>query len=107
MKKIILISLAVVALTALLLGVGDAVVHQGNKYQNKKVLAAQAKEQKVADLQKALDAEKAKSAKISTAYDHERQECEKGRGAYVALTTLSKTRAAAVATPVCGPAVLQ
>ena len=107
MKKKLLKSLAVAAVVVVLLGGGVAVVHQGNKYQNKKVLAQQAQDQKVAKLESELKAEQARSSKLSSAYDHERMECEKGRGAYDTLSTLSKARAAATSAPVCGPAVLQ
>ena len=107
MKKKLLKSLAVVAVAVAVAGAGVAVVHQGNKYQNKKVLAQQAQVAKEAQLQSELDAEKAKSSKLTAAYDHERQECEKGRGAHDTLSTLSKARAAAIPAPVCGPAVLQ
>ena len=99
--------LAVVAVAAALAGVGVAVAHQGVKYQNKKHAAQVAKDQKVTNLETALKTEQAKTAKFSAGYDHMRLECEKGRGAYDALTTLSKTKAAATAAPVCGPAVLQ
>lgn len=105
MKKKLLKSLVVVAVIVAILGVGVAVAHQGNKYQNKKAHDQQlVVDKQVADVKTAAAAE---YSSLQASYDKLRIECEKGKAAHDTLTALNKAKAAATPAPVCGPAVLR